>query len=195
MWQGRAHVSPTKSPNSDLDPIGGDTEPTEAPRENVEMVNDDDEEPVEAEVPRARMNPKNSTSREKQEHEDSGHAGNVLFKENWCAVCVEGRAIGGQHRIELLDEERRRKSDFPCCFLSRFNDTRHCRHVSNSDRSRQQVWSNWSDMLRRACADEEVIPQTHMRVFTWPTVVERAVREVQRQLRDVHIADDSPLFS
>ena len=25
--------------------------------------------------------------------------------------------------------------------------------------------------------------------------VERAVREVQRQLRDVHIADDSPLFS
>ena len=55
------------------------------------------EEPVEAEVPRVRLNPKNPTSREKQEHEDSGHAVN----RNWCAACVEGRGVG-QHRNELL---------------------------------------------------------------------------------------------
>ena len=51
-----------------------------------------------------RMNPKNPTSREKQEHEDSGHAVNG----SWCAACVEGRGVGGQHRIELLEEERER---------------------------------------------------------------------------------------
>ena len=69
------------------------------------MRNDEDEEPFEAEVPRARMNPKNPTSREKQEHEDSGHA----VCRNWCAACVEGREVGGQHRIELLEEEERER--------------------------------------------------------------------------------------
>ena len=107
--QGRAHVSPTKPPNSDLDSIDDDTEPIEAPRENVEMGNDDDEELVEAEVPRARMNPMNSTSREKQEHEDSGHPGLLLFAERWCAACVQGPGVGGQHRIELLDEEEKKE--------------------------------------------------------------------------------------
>ena len=48
--------------------------------------NEEDEEPLEEEVPRARVNPKIPTSREKQEHEDSGHA----VYSNWCAVCVEG---------------------------------------------------------------------------------------------------------
>ena len=43
----------------------------EAPLEDVEMGNDEDQEPLEAEVPRARMNPKNPTSREKQEREDT----------------------------------------------------------------------------------------------------------------------------
>ena len=70
------------------------------------MGNDDDEEPVEAEVPRARMNPKNPASRQKQEHEDSGHA---VYR-NWCAACVEGRGVGGQHRIELLGEEERERT-------------------------------------------------------------------------------------
>ena len=47
------------------------------------------------------MNPKNPTRREKQEHEDSLHA----VHRSWCAACVEGRGVGGQRRIELLEEE------------------------------------------------------------------------------------------
>ena len=70
------------------------------------MGNDEDEEPLEAEVPRARMNPKNPTSREKQEHEDSG----LAVYRNLCAACVEGRGVGGQHRIELLEEEERQRT-------------------------------------------------------------------------------------
>ena len=46
---------------------------------------------AEAEVHRARINPKNLTSREKQEHEDSGHA---VYR-NWCAACDQGRGVGG----------------------------------------------------------------------------------------------------
>ena len=53
-----------------------------------------------------RMNPKNPTSREKQEHEDSGHA---VYR-SWCAACVEGRCVGGQHRMELLEEEERERT-------------------------------------------------------------------------------------
>ena len=51
------------------------------------------------------MNPKNPTSREKQEHEDSGHA---VYR-SWCAACV-GRGVGVQHRIELLEEEERERT-------------------------------------------------------------------------------------
>ena len=65
------------------------------------MGKDEDEEPLAADIPRVRMNPKNPTSREKQEHEDAGHAVYRI----WCAACVEGRGVGGQHRIELLEEE------------------------------------------------------------------------------------------
>ena len=54
------------------------------------MGNEEDEEPLEAEI-----------SREKQEHEDSG---NAVYK-SWCAACVEGRGVGGQHLIELLEEK------------------------------------------------------------------------------------------
>ena len=46
------------------------------------------------------------TSREEQEHEDYGHA----VHRSWCAACVEGRGVGGQHRIELLDEEKRERT-------------------------------------------------------------------------------------
>ena len=52
------------------------------------------------------QNPKNPTSREKQEHEDSGHA---VYRSR-CAACVEGRGVGGQHRIELLEEEERERT-------------------------------------------------------------------------------------
>ena len=68
------------------------------------MGNDEDEEPLEAEIPRARMNPKNPTSREKQEHEDSGH---VVQRPVRC------RGVGEQHRFELLEEEEERESMTP----------------------------------------------------------------------------------
>ena len=67
------------------------------------MGNEEDEEPLAAEIPRVKMNPKNPTSREKQEHGDSGHA---VYR-SWCAACVEGRGVGGQHRLELVEKEER----------------------------------------------------------------------------------------
>ena len=42
---------------------------------------------------------------------------------------------------------RKRKNDSDGCFRLRFSDTGKRRHVSDSDLSRQQVWSNGSDML------------------------------------------------
>ena len=59
MWQSSAVESPTETLNTDLAPIGDDIEPIDVPREDVEMENDEDEEPLEAEVPRTRMTPKN----------------------------------------------------------------------------------------------------------------------------------------
>ena len=101
------------------------------------MAHEEDEELLEAEIPRVRMIPRNPTSREKREHEDSGH----LAYRSWSAACVEGRGVVGVHRIELLEEEERNiNSD--CSFRLRFLDT-----GSNSDLSRQQVWSNGSDVL------------------------------------------------
>ena len=102
-WQSSALVSPTNTLNRDVSPIDDNIEPVGESRADVEMGNEEDEEPLEAEFPRVRMNPKNPTSREIQEHEDSGHA----VYGSWCAACVEGRGVGGQHRIELLEEEER----------------------------------------------------------------------------------------
>ena len=85
LWQSSTLVSPTKNLNRDVAPI------------------DDD---IEAEIPRVRMNPKNPASREKQDHEDSGH----VVCRSWCAACVEGRGVGGHHRIELLEEEERERA-------------------------------------------------------------------------------------
>ena len=126
-WQSSALVSPTKTLNRDVAPVGDDIEPVGESRADVEMGNEEDEEPLEAEIPRVRMNPKNPTSREKQEHEDSGHAVSC------CAACVEGRGVGGQHRIELLEEDGKRKDDSDRSFRLRFSDTGKRRHVSNSD--------------------------------------------------------------
>ena len=100
-WQSSALGSPTKTLNRDVAPIGDDIEPIGESRADVEMGNDEDEERLEAEILRVRMNPKNPTSREKQEHGDSGHA---VYR-NWYAACVESRGVGEQHRIELLEEE------------------------------------------------------------------------------------------
>ena len=46
----------------------------EESRADVEMGNEEVEEPLEAQIPRVRMNPENAMCREKQEPEDSGHA-------------------------------------------------------------------------------------------------------------------------
>ena len=85
------------------------------------MGNDEDEEPLKAEGPRVRMNPKNSTSREKQEHENAGHA---LYR-SWCAACIEGRGVGGQLLIEPLEEEERERTSpivaFDCGFVMQEN--------------------------------------------------------------------------
>ena len=80
-WQSGALVSPAETLNKDVVPIGDDTEPSGAPREKVELGNDEDEEPLEAAGPRARTDPTNPTSGEKQEHEESG---NAVYR-NWCA--------------------------------------------------------------------------------------------------------------
>ena len=120
-WQSSAFGSPTKTLNRGVAPIGDDIEPVEKSRADVEMGNEEDEEPLEAEIPRVRMNPKNPTSREKQEREDSGHA---VYR-SWCAACVEGRGVGGPHRIELLEEEERERTTpivaFDYGFLTREN--------------------------------------------------------------------------
>ena len=68
------------------------------------------------------MNPSNNPkSREKQEHEDSGHAVNSC----WCAACVEDRGVDEQHRIELLDEEESERTTptvaFDCGFMTQEN--------------------------------------------------------------------------
>ena len=54
----------------DVAPLGDDIEPVGESRADVEMGNKEDDEPLEAEIPRVRMNPKNHTNREKKEHED-----------------------------------------------------------------------------------------------------------------------------
>ena len=58
LWQSSALVSPTTILNTELAPIGDDTEPNEALRKNIKIGNDEDEEPLEAEVPRARVTTK-----------------------------------------------------------------------------------------------------------------------------------------
>ena len=71
-------------------------EAIEESRADVEMGNDEDEEPLEAEIPRVRMNPRIAREEEKQEHKDSGHA---VCCRSWCAACVGGRGLG--ESIEL----------------------------------------------------------------------------------------------
>ena len=67
--------------------FGDDIEPVGEFRAGVELGNEEDEEPLEAAIPRVRLNPKNPTNREKQEHEDSG----LAVHRSRCAACVEGR--------------------------------------------------------------------------------------------------------
>ena len=59
-WQISALVSPTNTLNRDVAPIGDDIEPVGKSRADVEMVKEEDEEPLETEIPRVRMYPKES---------------------------------------------------------------------------------------------------------------------------------------
>ena len=47
----------------------------------------------------------------------------------WCAACVEGRGVGGQHRSELLEEEERERTTPIVAFDFCFSDTGKRRHV------------------------------------------------------------------
>ena len=106
VWQSSALVSPTKILNTDLFPIDDDTEPIEARREHVEMENDEDEEPMEVEFPRARTNPKNPMSRENQEHEDSGHAVHAT----WCAALSRVQELVDNIELNCWRREREEMS-------------------------------------------------------------------------------------
>ena len=71
------------------------------------MGNEEDQEPLEAVNSQCQNESEESNEqREKQEDEDSGRA----VCRSWCAACVEGRGVGGQHRIELLEEEERERT-------------------------------------------------------------------------------------
>ena len=49
VWHSSTLVSPTKTLDKDVAPIGDDIEPIEALRENVEMINGEHEEPFKSE--------------------------------------------------------------------------------------------------------------------------------------------------
>ena len=89
------------------------------------MRNDEDEESLEAEVPRAKMNPNNPTSREKQEREDSRHA----VDRKWCAACVGSPGDGVQHQLVMMNEEEKARTTSD--LVSRHKKTHT--HISNSD--------------------------------------------------------------
>ena len=123
--------------NRDVVPIGYDIEPIGESRADVYMGNDEDEELLEAEIPSVRMNP---TSREKQEHEISGQ----IVHKNRCAALCRRVLVDN---IELNWRKKKEKSHYDCSLLLRLLDTRKRRHVTHSDLSRQQVWSNGSNVL------------------------------------------------
>ena len=112
VWQSSALVSPTATLSRDAVPIGDDIETVGESRADVEMRNEEDEEPSEAEILRVTMNPKNPTSREKQEHEDSRHA----VCRSWCAARVEGRGV--VDNIELNFWKKRKVKGGPQSQLS-----------------------------------------------------------------------------
>ena len=69
------------------------------------MGDEEDEEPLEAEIPRVRMNRKNPTSSEKQEHEDSGHA--VCLNHRILKRILAGFVFAFQHdsaKTKVFDE-------------------------------------------------------------------------------------------
>ena len=57
--------------------------------------------PLEAEVQSKNESQESCESRETKNMKIQDR----LFTENWCAACDEGRGVGRQHRIELMEEE------------------------------------------------------------------------------------------
>ena len=90
-WQSSALVRPTKTLHRNFAPVADDKEPIGESRADVEMGNEEDEEPLEAEIPRVRMNPKNPTSREKQQ----GHA---VYRSLVCCLCRRWRCTAKRER-------------------------------------------------------------------------------------------------
>ena len=60
-----ALVSPTKTLSRDVAPNGDDIEPVEESRADIEMGNEEDEEPLEAEIPRVRNESKEPNEQRK----------------------------------------------------------------------------------------------------------------------------------
>ena len=86
-------------------PKGDDVEPIEAHREDVEMRNDEDEEPLEAEVLRARMN-----TRVPPVERNNNMKILDMLSADVVVLLVSKVGSGGQHRIELLVEEERERT-------------------------------------------------------------------------------------
>ena len=85
-------VSRKKQSSAELAPLGGESVPVggvvpsadtlfeeQVPDETPDEI---EEEQLEAETPKLRANPRNPTSNEKREHEDSGHA-DVAFEDGF----------------------------------------------------------------------------------------------------------------
>ena len=222
-WQSSALVSPTKILDRDVAPIGDDIEPVGESCADVEMGNEEDEEPSEAEIPRVRMNPKNPTMRWIQEHEDSGHAVLLDEEERERTTPIVAFDYGfltlenaDTFPILICRDSRYGQTGATCCertgptaysisFLVGFiNDLFFRRIILKCDN--EPSTKALQDMVIHACVGVEVIPQRppegdHMA----NGCVEMAVREVKRQCRtlrisaghntSVRIAEDSPLLS
>ena len=185
--------------------------------DDVGMGNDEDEEPLEAEVPRARMNPKNPTSREK--------AKNMKIRD---MQFIEVGVRLMSKKEELVDIElncwrkKNEKEQLRLLLCLLFHDARKCRHVSDSDLSREQFrkgptaystsflvcfikdlgfrrvilkcdnersTKSLRDAMIQACAGIEVIPHGPLEGDHMANSrVEIAVREVKRQCRTLRKA-------
>ena len=77
-------------------PIGSDIEPVEVPCEDVKMRIDEYEEPLEAEIPRVRINQKNPTNRQKNK---KTKIRDMLFSEAGVPLVSKVKEL--VHNIEL----------------------------------------------------------------------------------------------
>ena len=105
MWQSSPFVRPTKTLNKDLAPMGDDIDPMEVAPEDVEMEDDDEEEPLEQDVSRARMNDENP----KRERNMNMKILDMLSTTVGVLLVSKVVEFGEQCRIELFNEEARQR--------------------------------------------------------------------------------------